>query len=625
MNKQEIYSNVARGWNTWNTRNALDSVLLPEGLSIDIGFCLFGKLLTLTEAFFGKEYKGHSTGCELDNKNSIFNNRTIQVIPGLHSYNGSYTSLTVIIEDVKFIVQTAHNGEKDIVILVTPEGREIKTPVMMIQVGMLWNMPGYAVLEADKIKAVVNQRQIDIYTTGTLVREANLPARCPYFAVKMDEEVGVSTNHKLTVAQIREIVNRERSKAEAVHQSYETLCDVHKAMQNCTAWNVVYEPQGRRVICTPSRKWNCLRLGYGLFGWDSFFAAWMMSIDNKDFAYNVFFQTLNDMIDGRYVANVINGSGRKSIGRSNPPIGAMTAKFIYSIHKEKWFIEEVFKPLLTWNRWWPQRRLNELGLLSWGSEPFEPVVGDPAEIIQQNNLWGACLESGLDNSPMYDDIAFDIDSCIMKLADVGLNSLYVSDCRILAEFADLLGLENEAVELRERCARFGDKLKTLWSEADGIFLNRKTDTGDFSPKLSPTLFYPMLTGIPTETQAKQMVRGHLYNPDEFWGEWILPSIARNVPAYSDQSYWRGRIWAPMNFLTYLGLKKYRQKQAVADITDKSRRLLRKNLEMDGLLYENYCGNTGYGNNVHNSEPYLNFGSLLALIPLMEQNKYDFEI
>jgi glycogen debranching enzyme len=44
-----------------------------------------------------------------------------------------------------------------------------------------------------------------------------------------------------------------------------------------------------------------------------------------------------------------------------------------------------------------------------------------------------------------------------------------------------------------------------------------------------------------------MITEHLRNPDEFWGEWVLPSIARNDPAYPDQTYWRGRIWAPMNF------------------------------------------------------------------------------
>lgn len=39
-----------------------------------------------------------------------------------------------------------------------------------------------------------------------------------------------------------------------------------------------------------------------------------------------------------------------------------------------------------------------------------------------------------------------------------------------------------------------------------------------------------------------MVREHFYNPAEFWGEWIMPSIARNDPAFPGGTYWTERIW-----------------------------------------------------------------------------------
>ena len=53
-----------------------------------------------------------------------------------------------------------------------------------------------------------------------------------------------------------------------------------------------------------------------------------------------------------------------------------------------------------------------------------------------------------------------------------------------------------------------------------------------------------------------MIAKHLKNPDEFWGKWVIPSIAFNDPAFKDQDYWRGRIWGPMNYLVYLGLQNY---------------------------------------------------------------------
>ena len=62
----------------------------------------------------------------------------------------------------------------------------------------------------------------------------------------------------------------------------------------------------------------------------------------------------------------------------------------------------------------------------------------------------------------------------------------------------------------------------------------------------------MLAHAATPAQAEAMIEKHLRNRAEFWGDWIIPSIARNDPAFGDQDYWRGRIWGPMNYLVYLG-------------------------------------------------------------------------
>ena len=61
-----------------------------------------------------------------------------------------------------------------------------------------------------------------------------------------------------------------------------------------------------------------------------------------------------------------------------------------------------------------------------------------------------------------------------------------------------------------------------------------------------------------------MIEKHLMNPQEFWGEWVIPSIARDDPAFKDQNYWRGRIWGPMNYLVYLGLQNYDMRSARAN-------------------------------------------------------------
>ena len=54
-------------------------------------------------------------------------------------------------------------------------------------------------------------------------------------------------------------------------------------------------------------------------------------------------------------------------------------------------------------------------------------------------MTAAGYESGMDDSPMYEDVAFNREKNTMELQDVGLNSLYIADCLALAEMASILG------------------------------------------------------------------------------------------------------------------------------------------------------------------------------------------
>jgi hypothetical protein len=108
-------------------------------------------------------------------------------------------------------------------------------------------------------------------------------------------------------------------------------------------------------------------------------------------------------------------------------------------------------------------------------------------------------------------------------------------CLALEEIARILGREEDRRELRGRGDKYAAALATLWDEKPGIYLNRRTDTGEASSRLSPTNFYPPIAKAPTEEQARRMIREHYFNPREFHGEWVMPPIARNVPGYEDRN------------------------------------------------------------------------------------------
>jgi neutral trehalase len=146
-----------------------------------------------------------------------------------------------------------------------------------------------------------------------------------------------------------------------------------------------------------------------------------------------------------------------------------------------------------------------------------------------------------------------------------------------------------ANELRQRAAQYRATLATLWNSDAGIFLNKDLHTGEFSYRLSPTNFYPLLAKAATQQQADRMIKEHLLNAKEFWGKWVIPSIALNDPAFKDQNYWRGRIWGPMNYLVYLGLRKYDDPEVRSQFAQKSYELFLQEWKEKGHVHENYNG------------------------------------
>lgn len=597
----ELQAQLAQGWNTWNTRSVLSHVLLPEGLALNLGIKDRASCRYLKEALIGRRGE-----------------KDERVHPGLRTYDGQYTELTLTWQGIQVVVQSATVGDDggDLILLVTPFTSHVRAPLLVVEMGVLWNLPGTVSRQGEMLMGNGPQHTVVVYGTCNSEHDPFIPAQTPYLAMPLDGPVGVSTGRRRTVDEISALLAARRAEHEAHVASFGELADVYAAVQTCMAWDTIFEPAGRRVISPVSRIWNVNWGGFVLFDWDTYFAAYLAAIDNKALAYANAVEITREKTERGFIPNFGTVGNLKSRDRSQPPVGSMVIRELYRRFGDLWLLEEVFDDLLEWNRWWGAHR-NHRGVLCWGSDPYEPLAGSHWEVTGVGVRFGAALESGLDNSPMYDDIPFDEQTHLMQLADVGLNAMYVMDCEALADIAAALSRPQIAQELRDRAAGFRQALGTLWDEDTGIFLNRRTDTGEFSDRLSPTNFYALLADAATQEQAERMMKEHFYNPEEFWGEWILPSIARNDPAYPEQTYWRGRIWAPMNFLVYLGLRRYKLSKARADLAEKSKKLLLKEWLEKGHVHENYNPDTGEGCDRPNSDRFYHWGGLLGLIAFIE--------
>jgi hypothetical protein len=606
---RQVQERLARGWNTWDVHSVATHVLLPEGLAIHVG-------IKHNSTLYGDAFLGDALIGRLDKGAEV-------VTPGPHSWDGSYTSADFAWNGHKWRIESAHDGADLVLLVQWLKEVDFDEPALVFSASYLWNRPGTIQRLPGRMKARLGAATVPIYCTCETDENrlpdvvVDLPIGGPYFATHSGAAVGVSTGKRRTLAEIEAVVSRQKA---AYKQSIATAGKngpIVDAIETTLGWDTIYEPEKRRVISPVSRVWSVGWGGYVLFDWDTFFAATMASIDDRDLAYANAIEILRESTPQGFVPNYARAGNWKSSDRSEPPVGAITVLGLYKQFHDRWFLEDTYAPLLSWNRWWAAHR-DIQGYLAWGSDG----ENRPADLDDsaRGTRAGAILESGLDNSPMYDDTTYNAQTHVLEFADVGLMSLYIADCDALAEIANTLEKTAEAKELRDRGARYRAKLGTLWDERAGIFLNKDLHSGQASPRLSPTNFYPMLAHAATAAQARTMMEKHLLNEQEFWGEWVIPSIARDDPAFADQNYWRGRIWGPMNYLVYLGLSNYDDAAIRKEFARKSYNLFLKEWSEKGHVHENYNAITGTGDDVSSSDRFYHWGALLGYVEYLEQSR-----
>ncbi|WP_419862204.1 MGH1-like glycoside hydrolase domain-containing protein [Candidatus Palauibacter sp.] len=595
-----IQQRLASGWNTWDSRDVLRFVLLPEGLTLDLSLKRHAWLEEghLETALIGRD------GVDAE-----------RVRPGPRSMNGSYMRLDMEWQGLTATVEAGHAGDdmRELVVLVTPRQTNDTAYELIVSGGLAWNAEGTVETAAGGFLARLPSGTTEVYLAGREERDPYTQTLLPHRVLRLDREAGISSGRERSLADIRAILDSRRSELAATAAEYGELADAFLAISSGIAWNTVYEPRHGRVVSTVGRLWNQEYGGVALFGWDNFFLAYLTALYDRDLALANVIEHLRGATPEGFLPNDNRGNGSKSWDRSQPPVGGLMVREVYRRFPERWFLEAAFEPLMAWNRWWPRKRLNE-GLLSYGSHEAPNPFNEP----DVQSVTTAGYESGMDDSPMYENVPFNPAKNTLELQDVGLTSLYIADCLALSELARVLGRHAEAQELAARARRFTAALEGLWDEERGYYLNYRTDLDRFSGRRSPTLFYPLIAGVPGPDRAERLVREHLLNPAEFWGEYVLPSTTRDDPSFPRQRYWKGAIWPPLNFLVYLGLRNADAHDVASDLAERSLRMFVREWRRKGYVSENYSSITGAGDDQRlSSDPFHSWGGLFGIMAFIE--------
>ena len=604
MTYEEMKREYLKGWHTWNVRSVLSHVWMPDGFALNVAFKEFREGHYLKETLIGRfENEYRRMPSEI-------------AFPGVHAFDGSYTEMTVRWCDMEIKVESATEGEK-LALLVTPVKMQLKPAMLVLEGGYLWGRKGWVEKQENTLISHGPSGSFVVRSTGKEMIDNNVPVQTAFLSVSLDGPVGFVVGDGSSLEEIQRFISGKKAEHERKNAQYGEAKPMYEAMESALGWDTIYAAKRDRVVSPVSRLWSISSGGYVLFCWDNFFAGYMASWGDKELAYLNVREILNERTKDGFVPNLAYATGQVSADRSQPPVGSTMLLKIYQKFKEKWIAEDMFDDLLRWNQWFAGHRMNESGALCWGSDPIPVLYGNRWETEGVHDTYGAALESGLDNSPMYDDVPFNKVTNRLELEDVGLTGLFIMDCKSLIELAGIIGREDEIPRLQGLMDRARKGLENLWDEEKGFYYNRRTDTGEFSRRISPTNFYALFSPDVTP-QRQRRIAEHYYDPEEFYGEWMLPSIARNDPAFPDQEYWRGRAWAPLNFLTYLALCETELSDVRRDLAEKSKKLFMKEWTQHRHVHENYSAITGEGCDSGNSDKFYHWGALLCVIAMLKK-------
>jgi putative isomerase len=243
---------------------------------------------------------------------------------------------------------------------------------------------------------------------------------------------------------------------------------------------------------------------------------------------------------------------------TKPPILAWAALKLHETAPDPAFLEQIYIPMVRWNAWW-----------------FAMNDDNLDGLVQYNHPYS----SGLDDSPLWD--------YGMPVESPDLNTYLCVQMGSLAIMAETLGMDAEARMWRRRAAAIvGRMIEHCWDEEAGLFWALRENKEPVRV-VTPFSLYPLWTGqLPDHIRGRLIA--HLTNPDEFWGEQVIPTVARNDPHFDPATMWRGPVWVNVNYFFIEALQQIGEHELADTLCEKTLDLV---MGKSGI-YEYYNADTG---------------------------------
>lgn len=289
--------------------------------------------------------------------------------------------------------------------------------------------------------------------------------------------------------------------------------------------------------------------------WETAFHAFGYARLDMAIARETLLAALSQAQDDGFLPSRITPDGERA-EITQPPLLGWAAWALQSVGPDLDFLARCYPPLCRYLRWdLAHRDRDGDGLLEWAG----------------------AAESGMDNSPRFDDGA--------DFAAVDFNAFAAAEAAALGDIAEALGNDDDARTWRAEHARRAEAIEgRLWCEDDGIYYDRRPD-GEFVRVKTCASFAPLFAGVASAERARRLAE-HLSDGAQFWPLFPVPSVALDEATYSDDM-WRGPAWLNYSFLLLHGLRRYGFDQLADELRERCLEQVSKWYGREGTLFEFY--------------------------------------
>ena len=370
------------------------------------------------------------------------------------------------------------------------------------------------------------------------------------------------------------------------------------------------------------------------WNWDSAFVALGFASFNEDRAWREIETLFQAQWDDGFVPHIVfwrddagyfpgpavwsTGRTPPTSGITQPPVAASVVRSLWAQANDKAAfrtrLAALFPKLLAWHRWFAHVR-DPLGKgLVLAVHPWEtgrdnsPEWDAPSQSIDTSQVgtYQRRDTTHLDQSVRPTKLEYDRYLALVqfgrgtgwdqqriarenpfRVVDVGMSMILLRANRDLLALAEELGLEREADELRVFINRAEAGIDYLWDEQLSSYCSRDVITGKFSGFVTSASFLSFYAGIQHEARDRKML-AHL---ERIAGraKYLMPSLDPDDAGFDSIRYWRGPVWAVVNYLVATGLANAGQASWADRVRDDTHELI----ETAGF-YESYCPITGRG-------------------------------